>query len=78
MPGPLTKAVSAALRAAVEEQGLTQSQIGAALGQSQSQISKYLRGEVVLDIEELATICKLLKIDTAALIASSTPDTEPQ
>jgi transcriptional regulator with XRE-family HTH domain len=77
MPGPLTRAIAAALSAAVAERRLTQAQIAAALGQSQPHVSKYLRGEIVLDVEELNAICAFLHINTATLIAESLKHTEP-
>lgn len=71
MPGPLTKSIAARLRAAVEERGLTQSEVGDALGQSQSQVSKYLRGETVMDAEEIYVVCRLVGISITDLFATA-------
>lgn len=69
MPGPLTKSIAAILRAAVEERGLTQAQVGEALGQSQSQMSKYLRGETVMDAEEIFIVCRLVGVSISDVFA---------
>jgi len=68
MPGRLTTRIAATLRAAVKARGLTHADVGVAIGQSQTQVSRYLRGAVVLDVEELAAICQLLDLDMSVLI----------
>jgi len=74
MPGPLTVHVAARLKDAVEAQGLTQAEVGVVIGQSQSQVSKYLRGEVSLDLEELAVLCRLLGLDAGTLVREALSD----
>lgn len=71
MPGPLTKSIAAILREAVEERGLTQTQVAEAIDQSQSQVSKYLRGEVVMDAEEIDRICRLVGMSIADVITAA-------
>jgi transcriptional regulator with XRE-family HTH domain len=71
MPGPLTDNIAARLRVAVEAKGLTQAEVGVVIGQSQSQVSKYLRGEVPLDLEEFAILCQLVGLNAAAVIAEA-------
>lgn len=76
MPGPLTRHVAAKLRAAVEQRGLTQEQVGEQLGQSQSQVSKYLRGEVTLDLEEVDVICRTVGLNITELIRAADEETK--
>jgi transcriptional regulator with XRE-family HTH domain len=71
MPGQLTRNIAAQLRRASEAAGLSQTQVGEAIGQSQSQTSKYLRGEVVLDVEELNALCDFLGLDILAVVANA-------
>lgn len=71
MPGSLTEQIAARLRAAVEAKGLTQAEVGVVMGQSQSQVSKYLRGEVPLDLEEFAILCRLVDLNAGALIGEA-------
>jgi transcriptional regulator with XRE-family HTH domain len=79
VPGSLTERIAARLRAAVEAKGLTQAEVGAVMGQSQSQVSKYLRGEVPLDLEEFAILCRLVELRAGAVIADaqSRDDADP-
>jgi transcriptional regulator with XRE-family HTH domain len=71
MPGQLTRNIAAQLRSASEAAGLSQAQVGEAIGQSQSQTSKYLRGEVVLDVEELNALCDFLGLDILTVLANA-------
>ena len=54
--------VTRILREAREEAGLTQVELADLLGQSQSFVSKYERGERRLDIIQLRTVCLTLGV----------------
>lgn len=71
MPGPLTEAIASILREAVEARGLVQRQVAEAIGQSQTQVSRYLRGEVTMDAEEIDKVCRLLGISIADVITQA-------
>lgn len=71
MPGQLSKNLAAMLKEIVEDRGLTQDEAGALIGRSQSQMSKYLRAESTLDVEELDALCRALGIDSADLLAAA-------
>lgn len=71
MPGPLTEAIASILRDAVEGRGLTQTQVAESIGQSQSQVSKYLRGETTMDAEEIDKVCRLVGISIADVITQA-------
>lgn len=68
MPGPLTEAIASILREAVEDRGLLQRQVADAIGQSQTQVSRYLRGEVTMDAEEIDKMCRFLGLNIADVI----------
>lgn len=48
--------------------GLTQMQLAAKLGQPQSYVSKYERGERRLDLIEFLEVARVLAIDPAAVV----------
>jgi transcriptional regulator with XRE-family HTH domain len=52
----------AKLREARRAAGLTQAELGARLGQTQSFVSKCERGERRIDIAELAVFCRALNV----------------
>ena len=68
MPGPLTEAIASILREAVESRGLLQRQVADAIGQSQTQVSRYLRGEVTMDAEEIDKMCRVVGLNIADVI----------
>ena len=68
MPGPLTEAIASILREAVESRGLLQRQVADAIGQSQTQVSRYLRGEVTMDAEEIDKMCRAVGLNIADVI----------
>lgn len=74
MPGPLTKSITAILRDAAEARGLTQQQVADAIGQSQSQVSRYFSGEVTMDAEEIYKACRFIGISIVDLIATADRD----
>lgn len=51
--------------------GMTQNQLAALTGVSQSQLSKQLRGTRAINMDELDTICKALRLEMPALIESA-------
>lgn len=62
-PGPLSRAIGLILSIEVAQQGLTQGELGGMVGISESQIGKFLRVDRVLNIEQLASICRALGLD---------------
>jgi predicted transcriptional regulator len=50
------------------DEGVSQSHLGAAVGISQSQMSKYLRGERVLDVDQLDALCFALHLDITEVV----------
>ncbi|WP_148666430.1 helix-turn-helix domain-containing protein [Cryobacterium aureum] len=62
-PGPLTVAVAAILKRAFHQTSVSQEMLGVAVGISQSQLSKYLRGIRVLDVDQLDDLCFALHLD---------------
>ena len=67
-PGPLTVAVAAILKRSFHQTDVTQETLGAAVGVSQSQMSKYLRGERVLDIDQLDAFCFALGLNIVDVV----------
>ncbi len=59
----LSTAVADLLMTAYQESGRTQTDIASQAGVSQSQLSKYLRGVKVPDIDQLDRICRALNLD---------------
>ena len=66
--GPYTRAVAPILNAAFKESKLTQTALGAVIGQGQSQMSKYLLGVHALNLDEFAAICETLGLDPADVL----------
>ncbi|POH63602.1 MULTISPECIES: helix-turn-helix domain-containing protein [Cryobacterium] len=58
--GPLTRAIADLLNDRFDLVGGTQKALGERAGISQSQLSKYLRGERSMNIEELESLCVAL------------------
>lgn len=50
---------------------MTQFELGGMVGVSQSQVSKYLRGARVPDIDLLHALCAALGLDTATVVADA-------
>lgn len=67
-PGALSREVAAILTEAWEASGMKQAELGARAGISQSQVSKYLRGERVLTVDELDALCSTLGLKIATVI----------
>lgn len=67
----LSSTIAEILDAAWVDSGLTQSAVGKASGISQSQVSKYLRGVRVPDVDELDAICSALGLSVAAVVADA-------
>lgn len=68
LTGPLTRSIAAILAAEVSEQGLSQRELGLMVGISQGQISKYLRGERALLVDELDLFCHELGLDVGDVV----------
>lgn len=56
------------LRGLREQAGITQVELAKRLGQSQSFVSKYERGETRLDLIQLRTICRTLGTSLSNLV----------
>ncbi|HEY9266135.1 MAG TPA: helix-turn-helix transcriptional regulator [Microbacterium sp.] len=67
----LSRLIAEALDRAFLESGMTQEQVGEASGISQSQVSKYLRGVRVPDVDQLDALCDALGLDIAAVVATA-------
>ena len=61
--GPLARNAAALLRAALKNAGITQAQAGEALGESQTQVGKYLRGEQALNVDQIQALCDMVGLD---------------
>lgn len=70
-PGRLTEEVAAILNATFESTGIKQSELGQRSGISQSQVSKYLRGTRVPDIERLQQMCAALEVRMSDVVAAA-------
>lgn len=69
----ISQHIGQALQQARLRSGITQAELGHALGVKRVTVSRWERGERSLDITTLLTIARLLHIDPATLL----PDTEP-
>ena len=67
-PGALSQAVAAILADAFAESGLSQRALGEAAGISQSQMSKYLRGERPMLIDDLDKVCFVLGLSIVDVV----------
>ncbi|MGY4859490.1 helix-turn-helix domain-containing protein [Cryobacterium sp. AP23] len=77
-PGPLTVAVAAILNRAFLQAGVSQKKLGEAVGISQSQMSKHLRGERVLDVDQLDAICLALGLSITAVVSEAVDVAHPR
>ena len=68
---PLSPYIAAILERERDEQGLTQKALEAMSGISQSQISKYLRAERVLNIDRLDALCAALGLDIVSVVSEA-------
>lgn len=57
------------MRAELARQGMSQAELGQAVGLTQGQISKRLRGEVAFDVNELAAVAGALCVRVERLYA---------
>lgn len=72
-PGPLSIEVARILSRAVEDRKgtnarITQQQLAESLGVTQSQVSKYLRGERVLTVDQLDVLCLSLSLSISLVV----------
>ena len=66
-----TAQTGANVRAEIARRGMTQAEVAAAMGVSQSQFSKRLRGTIPFNINELSTIATLLDVPLGDLLPRS-------
>lgn len=62
MPDSLTLRVAAEIRAEMARQRMTQVRLSEALGLSQPQVAKRLKGEIAFDTTELETVARTLGV----------------
>lgn len=67
----LWEAIARRLAEAFAASGLTQQQVGERAGISQSQTSKYLRGQRVPDLVTLDALCAALGLDIGEVVSSA-------
>ena len=60
--------MAAILKRAFHQTDVTQEALGAAVGVSQSQVSKFLRGERVLNVDQLDTFCFALGLNIVHVV----------
>lgn len=63
-----TAQAGANVRAEIARRGVSQAEVSRAIGVSQSQFSKRLRGFIAFDINELAAIAQVLDVPLTDLI----------
>lgn len=68
------KAVARQLNARRAHQDMTQMDLAEATGISQSQLSKQLRGQRAINLDELAALCKALNVSMEAIINLATAE----
>lgn len=68
-PGAFGLAVATILRNEMEDQGLTQAQLGEMVNLSQQQVSAYLRGDKGMMIDEAFEICMALGLTPLEVLA---------
>lgn len=66
----LAAGIAGRVRELMDERGLTQQQVGDALGYSQQAISDRLRGRTRLGIEELVELADLFAVPLDALVSA--------
>lgn len=65
----MAKAIAAMLATEMRAQGWTQSALAPVVGISQSQLSKYLRGERTMSIDELDAMCLALHLPIVKVVS---------
>ena len=68
---PLSPYIAAILDRERDEQGVTQTALAAMSGISQSQVSKYLRAERVLNVDRLDALCAALGLNIVAVVSEA-------
>lgn len=69
--GEWTRAIAAILRATFDAQNHRQRELAAAASMSQSQLSKYLRGVRSPNLDELETLCRLMRLDLVDVLVEA-------
>ena len=70
-PGRLSRAVSAEIRAELARQRVTVVELAARIGRSQNYLSKRLRDESALTIDDVEAICRALSVPYGALLRTA-------
>ena len=70
-PSYITKRIASRLRGRFSEGGVTQIELAAATGISQSQLSKLLRGVRVFDVDQLDAVCQALGLEMGEVVAQA-------
>lgn len=76
-PGSLQAVVAGEIRAWMGRRNVNQTALAQALGVSQSQISKRLKGTVPFDIVELEKVARFLGVSVAGLVGAPEGGTTP-
>lgn len=63
--------VGANVRAEMARRGLNQTQLAAAIGKTQTQVSKRLSGQIAFDINELTAVADVLDVPLSHLTADA-------
>lgn len=71
MPGALTASVAQILADAFRRSAMSQASFGALVNISQSQFSKYMRGEVALNLDQFDAICRELGLSVVEVIEAA-------
>lgn len=61
--GPRSRAIVAILHERMKARGISQAEAGEGIGVSQQQMSRYVRGERALNVDEIQALCDLLGLD---------------
>lgn len=69
--GDIRMVVASEIRAEMGRKGYKQADMAVALGVSQSQVSKRLRGVISLDVVELAAVAQWLDVPVAQLVGGA-------
>ncbi|RLP73660.1 XRE family transcriptional regulator [Mycetocola tolaasinivorans] len=64
----LTRKIAAILRGHMAQYGITQAELGEAIGVSQSQLSKLVRGVRPIELEQFVGMCESMGLDAGAIL----------
>lgn len=69
------RAIAAVLDAALERQGMTQTELGTAVGISQPQVSRILKGSRPMTMSEMLNMCKALGLVASEVLEQAERET---